>query len=192
MISFSSLADSANHHVLATSFNWILVISTWFSLGTRVAFRRSVMFTSHCYASRASPCSKRLPAVISWNPTCCLASAPGVQPIILVWDLRLFLLVFHPILQKLSQINTSSIRATLRRSRTVMISPSFHIRVGLRITRNLSMKRWENFRIQGKNYQEKIDNFALIVGLYNHDSCILVANFFTINLPAGCTEDVRA
>ena len=29
------------------------------------------------------PCLKKLMAVISWNPTCCLASIPGVQPIIL-------------------------------------------------------------------------------------------------------------
>jgi len=54
------------------------------------------------------------------------------------------------------------------------------------------MKGWENIRIQGKNYQEKIDNFVLVVGLYNQDSCILVANFFTINLPNSYTEDVRA
>jgi len=30
------------------------------------------------------------------------------------------------------------------------------------------------------------------VRLYNQDSCILVANFFTINLPTGCTVGVRA
>ena len=54
------------------------------------------------------------------------------------------------------------------------------------------MKGWQNFRVQGKNYQEKIDNSALVVGLYNQDSCIPAANFFTINLPTGCTEDVRA
>ena len=152
---FSSLATSANHHILATSFNWVLVISTWFSSGIRVTFRKSVVFTSHCYASRASPCPKRLPAVIFWNLTCCLASVPGVasvlgvQPIIFGRDLRLFLLVFHHILQKLSQINISYIRATLRRTRPIMIYPSFHVRVGLRITRNWSMKEWENFRIQG-------------------------------------------
>ena len=34
--------------------------------------------------------------------------------------------------------------------------------------------------------QEGIDNFVLIVGLYNHDSCIQVTNSFTINLPTGC------
>ena len=38
---------------------------------------------------------------------------------------------------------------------------------------------------------EKIDNFALVVGLYNQDSCILVANFFKINMLTGCTEDMR-
>ena len=52
------------------------------------------------------------------------------------------------------------------------------------------MKGWENFRIQGKDYQEKIDNSSLVVGLYNQDSCIPLANFFTINLPTDCTEDV--
>ena len=38
-----------------------------------------------------------------------------------------------------------------------------------------------------KDDQEK-DNSALVVGLYNQDSCIPVANFFTINLPSGRTE----
>jgi len=50
---------------------------------------------------------------------------------------------------------------------------------------------WKRFKNHGKDDQEEIDNFILIVGLYNHDSCIPVANFFTINLPTGCTEDVR-
>ena len=45
--------------------------------------RRSIMFADHCYTSRAPPCLKRLPASISWNPTCYLASVPGVQPVIL-------------------------------------------------------------------------------------------------------------
>ena len=36
------------------------------------------------------------------------------------------------------------------------------------------------------------DNSALVVGLYNQDSCIPVTNFFTNNLPTGCTKDVRA
>ena len=54
------------------------------------------------------------------------------------------------------------------------------------------MKGWENFKIKGKDYQEKIYNSVLIVGLYNQDSCILVVNFFTINLSTDCTEDVRA
>jgi len=35
------------------------------------------------------------------------------------------------------------------------------------------------------------DNSALIVKLYNQDSCILVTNFFTIKLPSERTEDVR-
>ena len=39
--------------------------------------------------------------------------------------------------------------------------------------------------------KEGIDNSALVVGLYNQDSCIPVANFFTINLPSGRTEDVE-
>ena len=40
--------------------------------------------------------------------------------------------------------------------------------------------------------QKEIDNSVLVVGLYNQDSCIPVANFITINLPSGRTEDVRA
>jgi len=53
-------------------------------------------------------------------------------------------------------------------------------------------KGWKRFKNQEKNDQEGIYNFVLIVGLYNHDSCILFANFFTINLSTDCTEDVRA
>ena len=50
----------------------------------------------------------------------------------------------------------------------------------------------EEIRNQRRDDQEKIDNSVLIVGLYNQDSCIPVANFFTINLPSGRTEDARA
>jgi len=50
----------------------------------------------------------------------------------------------------------------------------------------------ERTQDQGKDDQERIDNSSLIVGLYNQDSCIPVANFFTIILPSGRTEDVRA
>ena len=39
-------------------------------------------------------------------------------------------------------------------------------------------KGWKRFKNQGKDDQEGIDNFVLAVGLYNHDSCIPVANFF--------------
>ena len=53
-------------------------------------------------------------------------------------------------------------------------------------------KDGRDFKNQGKDDQEGIDNFVLAVGLYNQDSCIPVANFFIINLPTGCTEDVRA
>jgi len=44
---------------------------------------------------------------------------------------------------------------------------------------------------QKKDDQEEINNSALVVGLYNRDLCILVANFFTINLPTDCTMDMR-
>ena len=40
--------------------------------------------------------------------------------------------------------------------------------------------------------KKKRDNSAFVVRLYNQDSCIPVANFITINLPSGRTEDVRA
>jgi len=49
----------------------------------------------------------------------------------------------------------------------------------------------EGIRNQKKDDQEKY-NSTLVVGLYNQDSCIPVANFFTINLPSGHTENVRA
>ena len=51
--------------------------------------------------------------------------------------------------------------------------------------------KMEGTRNQSKDDQEK-DNSALVVGLYNQDSCIPVANFFTINLPSRRTEDARA
>ena len=53
------------------------------------------------------------------------------------------------------------------------------------------MERWKD-RNQRKDDQERIDNSVLVVGLYNRDPCIPVVNFFTINLPSGRTEDVRA
>jgi len=53
-------------------------------------------------------------------------------------------------------------------------------------------KGWKRFKNQGNDDQEGIDNFVLIVGLYNHESCIPVVNFFTINLPTSCTEDMGA
>jgi len=58
--------------------------------------------------------------------------------------------------------------------------------------KKLESKRFEGFRIQEIDQKEGIDNSALVVGLYNQDSCIPVANIFTINLPSGRTEDVRA
>ena len=50
----------------------------------------------------------------------------------------------------------------------------------------------EEIRNQRKDDQDRIDNSVLVVGLYNQDSCIPVTNFFSINLPSGCTEDARA
>jgi len=38
------------------------------------------------------------------------------------------------------------------------------------------MKRWKGFRNQEKDDEEEIDNFILIVRLYNRDSCITTAN----------------
>jgi len=42
---------------------------------------------------------------------------------------------------------------------------------------------------QRKDSQE-IDNSVLVVGMYNQDSSIPVANLFTIDLPSGRTEVV--
>ena len=46
-------------------------------------------------------------------------------------------------------------------------------------------KGWKRLKNQGKDDQEGINNFVLVVGLYNHNSCISVTNFFIINLPTG-------
>ena len=53
-------------------------------------------------------------------------------------------------------------------------------------------KDMERIMNQRKDDQDRIDNSALVVGMYNQDSCIPVANFITINLPSGRTEEVRA
>ena len=50
----------------------------------------------------------------------------------------------------------------------------------------------EEIRNQRKDDQDRIDDSVFVVGLYKQDSSIPVANFFTINLPTGCTEKVRA
>jgi len=54
------------------------------------------------------------------------------------------------------------------------------------------MEKWKRYGNQRKDDQEEINNYALVVGWYNQDSCIPVANFITISLLTGCTEDVRA
>ena len=54
------------------------------------------------------------------------------------------------------------------------------------------MKRWKGLKIQGSDDQEGKDNSVLVVGLYNRDPCNPVANFFTIDLPFGRTQDMRA
>jgi len=45
---------------------------------------------------------------------------------------------------------------------------------------------WKGFRNQRKDDQKGMDNFVLVVGLYNHDSRVPVANF----LPLICHLDV--
>ena len=50
----------------------------------------------------------------------------------------------------------------------------------------------EGIKNQMKDDKDRIDNPVFVVGLYNQDPCIPVANFFIINLPSGRTEDVRA
>jgi len=58
--------------------------------------------------------------------------------------------------------------------------------------KNQNSGKMEGIRNQWKDDQERIDNSVLVVGLYNQDPCIPVANSFTINLPSGRIEDVRA
>jgi len=62
----------------------------------------------------------------------------------------------------------------------------------MKATKNQNSGKMKEIRIQGKDDQERIDNSVLVVGLYNWDPYISIANFFTINLPSGRTEDVRA
>ena len=147
---FSSLASFANYIFWPhpSTVSWPLPLGSRQGLGLPSEDLSCLPTTA--LHSGAFSCLKRSPAVISEDPTCCLASVPRVQLIIFGRDLRLFLLVFHHILQKLSQIKTSYIRATPRRTRTVMIFPSFHVRVGPRITRNRSMKGGRTSEFKGK------------------------------------------
>ena len=70
--------------------------------------------------------------------------------------------------------------------------PSIHILSWYKDDGTENEKRWKRFKNQGMDSQEGIDNVVLIVGLAKHDLCVPITNFFTINLPTGCTEDVRA
>ena len=62
----------------------------------------------------------------------------------------------------------------------------------IKASKNQNREKMEEIRNQRKDDQDRIDNSVLVVGLYNQDSSIPVANFFTINLPSGRTEDARA
>ena len=62
---------------------------------------------------------------------------------------------------------------------------------GIKASKNQNRGKMEGIRYQRKDDQE-IDNSVLVAGMYNQDSCIPVANSFTINLPSGRTEEVRA
>jgi len=50
----------------------------------------------------------------------------------------------------------------------------------------------EGIQESKEGLSRKIDDSALVVRLYNQDSYISATNFITINLPTGCTMDVRA
>ena len=52
--------------------------------------------------------------------------------------------------------------------------------VGIRKTGTEKWKKWKRLKNQGKYGQEGIDNFISVIGLYNHNSCVPIANFFTI------------
>ena len=62
----------------------------------------------------------------------------------------------------------------------------------IKASKNQNRGKMEEFKNQRKDDQDRIDNSVLVVGMYNQDSSIPVANFFTINLPSGRTEEVRA
>ena len=42
--------------------------------------------------------------------------------------------------------------------------------------KNKKVKRRKGLRIQRIDYQERIDNFVLVVGMYSHDPCAPIAN----------------
>jgi len=69
---------------------------------------------------------------------------------------------------------------------------SIHILSWYKGYENQNSGKMEGIRNQRKDDKEEIDNSVLVVGLYNQDPCIPVANFFTVNLPSRCIEDVTA
>ena len=53
-------------------------------------------------------------------------------------------------------------------------------------------KEWKRFKNQEKDDQERIDNFVLQLDCITTTRAFQLQISFAINLPTGCTEDVRA
>jgi len=123
---FSSLASSAGHQVLATSFSCILATSNWFSLGIQAAFRRSVVSTNHYSASKGfsvpentASCSFRKSDTF---PSFCFrgkVNSPCRRSCLLS-------LILHHTLEYPHHIGILPIRTILGRAHSFTTSPSFH------------------------------------------------------------------
>ena len=75
------------------------------------------------------------------------------------------------------------------------LSWSLHLSISKLVKRRWIIESEKMERIQEskeKGYQKGIDNFALVVGLYNQDLCVPDTNFFIINLLSRRIEGAKA
>jgi len=143
---FSSLASSANHHILAASFHWILATSTWFLSGIWAAFIRFVVSISHCSVSNDFSVPKNTAGCSFLNSE----SFPGLYSrgainnpwskisVCFCWfSIRLFMIPINP--------TFSLVWPPWEKPESSDFS-YFHVRVGLKIAENWETKGWKSFR----------------------------------------------
>ena len=177
---FSSLASSANHQVLAISLSCILVIATWVSSRTRAAFRSSVVSIYHCSVFNGLSVPENTVVAVSWNRSHFLVSvhhvssiSPGVRSPSASADFLLYSIGF-------SSDHCSSYQGHLKRGQNHHNFPIFQCLSWSKDNRKIKISIWKNFRSQRMEYQERRNNFVLVVGMYSqgfmHSSCKLISH----------------